>query len=253
MIDNHLLEKLSGSLSADLRRRLQPFDFVRGDVLAEPDAPIEKLIFPRSGLISIVVEVDAGDQIEAGLVGRRGVLGGAAVLGSDQHLHTAISQLSGRAWSMRVVDARELASTSSEFRRIILAHDQYLLAQARQFAACNAKHRIMQRLCSWLARVHEEAGGGELLMTQDNLAKMMGVQRATLSMLASELQENDLISYRRGRVRISDSQGLKDRACTCFQSLEARRERISTIQIGGRSGGADGRRYDGPAEGPPPD
>src|SRR3569833_2751103 len=105
MLDNHLLETLSERISADLRRRLVPLDFVQGAVLAEPDAPIERLLFPRSGLISIVVELDGGDQIEAGLGGRRGAHGGAAIRGAEQHLSTAVSQLAGRAWSMRVADA----------------------------------------------------------------------------------------------------------------------------------------------------
>ena len=253
MLDNHLLEKLSERLSADLRRRLLPLDFVQGDVLAEPDAPIERLIFPRSGLISIVVELDGGDQIEAGLVGRRGALGGAAIVGAAQHLHMAVSQLGGRAWSMRVAEARELASTSSEFRELIFAQERYLLAQARQFAGCNAKHRIVQRLCSWLSRVHDEAGGSELLMTQDNLAKMLGVQRATLSMVASELQEHDLISYRRGRVHILDPNGLRDRACSCYQDLEERRVHLFATQTRQRSFGADGRHNDRPTDGPSPD
>src|SRR5690348_8064034 len=105
MIDNHLLEKLSGTCASDIRCRLRPLDFVNGDILAEPNRPIDRLIFPRLGLISIVVELDSGDQIEAGIIGRRGVLGGSAILGAERHLHTAICQLSGAGWSMRVADA----------------------------------------------------------------------------------------------------------------------------------------------------
>lgn len=253
MLDNHLLEKLPERVAVDLRRRLMPLDFMQGDILAEPDAPIERLIFPRTGLISIVAELDRGDQIEAGLVGRRGALGGAAILGAGQYLSTAVSRLTGRAWSMRVADARELASSSAEFRKMIVAQEQYLLAQARQFAGCNAKHRVVQRLCSWLSRVHAEVGGGELLMTQDNLAKMLGVQRATVSMLTSQLQGDDLIRCRRGRVQITDPQGLRDRACSCYRALEEQRDHLLAAHIPRRNVGAGGYHDDWPADGPSPD
>ena len=226
MLDNHLLERVSETLSSDLRRSLKPLTLVQGDCLAEPDTPLDQVIFPCSGLISVLVQLDDGNQIEAGWVGRRGALGGNTILGAERHLHRAVVQLTGRAWTMRAADAREIASTSAEFRWLMVAQEQYLLAQARQLAGCNARHRIVQRLCFWLLRAHNEAGGSELQLTQDNLAKTLGVQRGSLSMFASQLQEDGLISYRRGRVRISDVHELTKRSCTCHQALEEQYQRF---------------------------
>ena len=250
MLDNHLLERVSETLSLDLRRSLKPLPLVQGDCLAEPDSSIDKVVFPCSGLISLVVPLDDGDQIEAGWVGRRGALGGSAILGAEQHLHRAKVQLAGRAWSMRAADAREIASTSAEFRRLMVGQEQYLLAQARQLAGCNARHRIVQRLCFWLLRAHDEAGGSELLITQDNLAKLLGVQRASLSMFAGQLQEDGLISYRRGRLRISDVRELTKRACTCHQALEDRHQHLSARTIRRRDIHPDEGPDDHPTDGP---
>ena len=135
MLDNHLLENLSGALAADVRRRLTPSDYVSGDILAEPNTPIDSIIFPRSGLISIVVALDSGDQLEVGIIGRRGLLGGSAILGAERHLNTAVCQLSGAAWSMRLPDAMEVASASAEFRELFIDKEQYLLAEERQIGA----------------------------------------------------------------------------------------------------------------------
>lgn len=233
MLDNHLLERVSETLLLDIRRRLKPLDFVQGDCLAEPDTPIDMVMFPRSGLISIVVPLDDGDQIEAGWVGCRGALGGSVTLGAEQHFHRAVVRLAGRAWSMRAADAREIASTSAEFRKLMVVQEQHLLAQARQLAGCNAIHRIVQRLCFWLLRAQGETGGSELHLTQDNLAKMLGVQRASLSMYASQLQEDGLISYRRGRVRILDVHGLTKRACTCHHALEEQYKHLFAVPMRG--------------------
>ena len=250
MLDNHLLERVSETLLLDIRRRLKPLDFVQGDCLAEPDTPIDMVMFPRSGLISIVVPLDDGDQIEAGWVGCRGALGGSVTLGAEQHFHRAVVRLAGRAWSMRAADAREIASTSAEFRKLMVAQEQRLLAQARQLAGCNAIHRIVQRLCFWLLRAQAETGGSELHLTQDNLAKMLGVQRASLSMYASQLQEDGLISYRRGRVRILDVHGLTKRACTCHHALEEQYQHLFAVPMRRRDippgEGPDDRPLDGP-------
>lgn len=250
MLDNELLEAIAGTDSDGLRGRLKPLDFLQGETLAEPDTAIDRIVFPRSGLISIVVELKEGEQIEAGMVGRCGALGGAAGLGATHHLHRAVCQLSGRGWSMHVSDARELADTSAEFRRLLRAQEHYLLTQARQFAACNARHLVLQRLCSWLLRAQDEAGGGELAMTQENFAKMLGVQRASVSMLASQLQQDDLISYRRGRLRVTDPHGLRDRACACHAALREQRERLFRRAKNRGDGRADERGGDLPTGGP---
>src|SRR5947209_18619827 len=107
--------------------------------------------FPRSGRICLVVELQEGDRIEVAMGGPSGALGCAAVFGA-RHIGTAFAQLPGRAWAMRVEDLMDIATASDEFRELIFAQEQYLLAQAQQTAACNAKHTIMHRLCSWLLR-----------------------------------------------------------------------------------------------------
>jgi CRP-like cAMP-binding protein len=252
MLDNHLLENLTGALAADVRRRLTPLDYVSGDILAEPNTPIDSIIFPRSGLISIVVALDCGDQVEVGIIGRRGMLGGSAILGAERHLHMAICQLSGAAWTMRVADAMEVAAASAEFRELFLAQEQYLLAEARQFGACNAKHLLTQRLCSWLLRAHEEAGASELLITQELMAKMLGVQRASVSMLAGQLQDEEFIGYRRGRISVLNPDGLRERSCSCHRVLKEQYERLfeSRSYRGMR---AEGRDTERPTDGPSPD
>jgi CRP-like cAMP-binding protein len=226
MFENKLLDALFSSQPDFLRNRLRAIEFVHGDVLGEAGQPIEHVIFPRSGLISVVVDLQEGDRIEVAMVGARGAVGGAAMFGGTHHLGTAFAQLPGRAWQMRADDLMDAGAASPEFRKLMFAQEQYLQAQAQQTAACNAKHSIMHRLCSWLMRARDIAGSTELLLTQDNLAQMLGVQRASVSMFASQLQERGLIHYRRGRVHINDPAGLASQACECHAVLRQRGERL---------------------------
>jgi CRP-like cAMP-binding protein len=231
MFDNRLLNSLSQTSSDLVRHRLRPVDFVHGDLLAESDIPIRRAIFPRSGLISVVVDLEAGERIEVAMVGSSGAVGGAAIFGPAYHTGTAFAQLPGRAWAMRVEDLIDVAAASPEFRQAMCAQEQFLLAQAQQAAACNAKHTIMHRLCSWLLRAHDACGGAELLLTQENLAQMLGVQRASVSMVASQLQEKGLIQYRRGRVHIADADGLASHACGCHSALRRQHKQLFTETI----------------------
>jgi CRP-like cAMP-binding protein len=223
MFGNQLLDRIARSSLADC---LKMGDFVHGDLLAEPGYPIQHLVFPRSGLVSLVVETSEGDQIETGIIGSRGVLGGEAVFGAAQNIHTAVAQFSGRAWTLSIENAKEWATASPEFRALLFAQQRYLLAQGQQTAACNATHSISQRLCSWLLRVHDELGNGDLLITQETLAKMLGVQRASVSMFASQLQNNGLVRYRRGRLQITDADGLEASACECHKAVRVQFDRL---------------------------
>jgi CRP-like cAMP-binding protein len=219
MYDNRLLQTLERSRPDLLHNRVKLINFVHGDMLAERGMPIEQVVFPCSGLVSLVVELADGDRIEVGMVGVAGAVGGAVVFGEQQHLCTSFAQIPGRAWTMRAADAIHIAHEHEEFRHMLFAQERYLLVQAQQTAACNAKHTIMRRLCSWLLRTRDTVGSGELLLTQEYIAQMLGVQRASVSMFASQLQQKGYIQYRRGRVHIADPAGLASEACECHKDI----------------------------------
>lgn len=224
MYGNRLLDALSRSQPEALRSRLTTIDFVHGDLVAEASAGIRRAVFPRSGLISMVVDLKDGDRIEAAMIGYDGAVGGAAAFGASIHLCTAFAQLPGSAWVLKADDLIDLAAADRAFRNALFAHEQFLLAQAQQTAACNAKHTIPQRLSTWLLRARDVAGADELLLTQEHLAHMLGVQRASVSMFASQLQEKGLIHYRRGRLHVVDERGLAAEACECHTSLRQRHQ-----------------------------
>ena len=226
MYENRILDALSRTRPDVLQASLKPVDFVHGTVLADAGMPIEYVFFPRSGLISMVVDLDDGDHIEVGMVGNGGAIGGGVAFGASYHFCTSFAQIPGRGWAMKASDIVDFAKSSGEFRALLSAQEYYLQAQAQQTAACNAKHTIMRRLCSWLLRAQDVIGRGELLLTQEHLAHMLGVQRASVSMFASQLQEKGFIQYRRGRLHITDSAGLAEHACECHGALRQHRMQL---------------------------
>ena len=65
-------------------------------------------------------------------------------------------------------------------------------------------------------------------LTQEFLAQMLGVRRATVSLTAGLLQSANLISYRRGNITIEDRAGLEDVACECYRTVRAEFDRLRT-------------------------
>ena len=79
--------------------------------------------------------------------------------------------------------------------------------------------------CKWILRMHELVGD-DLPLTQEFLAQMMGVQRTSVNGVASDLQKNGLISYKRGHIHIENIDRVRASACECHGTLRSHFEKI---------------------------
>jgi hypothetical protein len=55
---------------------------------------------------------------------------------------------------------------------------------------------------------------------------MLGVRRTTVTIWASMLQKAGFINYRRGHIRLIDLEGLRGRACDCYETIKAQGKRL---------------------------
>ena len=123
---------------------------------------------------------------------------------------------------------RHLGEQSVGFRTTLIKHEQVLLAQSRQSAACNATHTIEARLSRWLLRCRELVGSDDLQLTQEFIAQMLGVRRTGVSIVANTLQQAGLIRYKRGHIQVVNLVGLRESACECYGTVKS----ISDRHIG---------------------
>jgi CRP-like cAMP-binding protein len=196
---NNFLQSLSRGDFELLRPHLRDVKFVRSAVLFDPGGVIERLYFPHNGVISVVVVLENGDMIEAGMIGRDGVVGTPAALDGAVSLNRAVVQIPGAGSTIETQQMRAAVATSKSLRVKLYEHDQMLLAQAQQSAACNAKHQIEERLCRWLLRTRDLVESDGIELTQEFLAQMLGVRRTSVTLAARHLQAVKLIKYRRGQ------------------------------------------------------
>ena len=227
--ENRILNSLPQNVFAAAEPHLKPVDLRFGDTVAETDQAIDKVYFPHSGVISLVVALDVGDTIETAMVGRDGVVNGTAALDGSVSLNRGLVQVDGTASAISPDALRSLADEFEPLRGMLIRHEQVLFAQAQQSAACNASHTVEARMCRWLLRIRDLTGSNEMKLTQEFLAQMLGVRRTSVSVVAGTLQQAGFIQYRRGNIRLVDIEKLESGACECYNTVKGHYGRLLAV------------------------
>jgi CRP-like cAMP-binding protein len=106
---------------------------------------------------------------------------------------------------------------------------QPLITQISQTAACYRHHTIERQLSRWLLSTLERLPAGELVMTQELIASLLGVRRESITQAACALQDGGCIRYRRGYIAVLDAVGLRARACECHGVVTTELHRLSSL------------------------
>jgi len=217
--ENYLLGSLPAADLVLLRPRLRPGSVDREQDLYAPGAPIREIYFPTCGLVSMVATLRSGRSIEVGTVAREGVTGLPLYPGATNLPYLVCGQIAGEGYFLSVEDYHDIYTLSPAFRQSIERYLHVLMTVMAQTAACNGAHDVTQRLAKWLLISRDAADGPEFTLTQEYLAAMIGVQRPTVTLAAGELQRAGLFSYKRGKIRLHDLEGIAQRACECYATI----------------------------------
>ena len=218
---NHFLDGLRPSDIAALEPHLRKVELAQNQVLAKADSQVVRSVLPVHAIISVILEMQDGRQIETRTIGCESGFGLLHVLGSSMSYETVITQIAGEAF---VVDQRAFAAqarNSDTLMEAIVRHGQATIVQSAQAVACNALHDVKQRLSRWLLMTQDRVSDDELPLTQQHLAVMLAVQRTTVTAAASDLQKEGAIAYRRGRITVVDRPLLMRRSCECYEAIES--------------------------------
>src|SRR5262245_57948890 len=109
-LSNQLLARLPPNVLALLNSDLEPVCLPQGVVLLEPEDPIERVYFPETGMISLLVVTREGDAVETSVVGRDGALGLQRGLGRRRSFTRATVQIAGRFLTRSEEHTSELQS-----------------------------------------------------------------------------------------------------------------------------------------------
>jgi CRP-like cAMP-binding protein len=223
---NHLLSALPESELMVLRPNLISILLSYKQILHETNTPIDHIYFIEQGVTSVLTVMSTGVMSEVGMIGSEGVVGISALLGARASAQRIIVQVPGTALRMDAALCKAAFDWRPDFHRIVLRFIDAFLNLSAQTAACNLLHSAEQRCARWLLMASARLQSDTMPMTHEFLSSMLGIRRTGVTAIAGTLQRSGLIQYHRGRIRITDRDGLETAACECYR-LD--RDRISRL------------------------
>ena len=221
-IANKLLAALPRTDYQRISESLEPVTLQVGDVLCQAGQPVEWVYFIEDALVSLLMPVDETEIFAVGLVGREGMTGTSAVMGSELSSTRATVLCGGIAKRMPASLFVEAFAASEAVRSVTLQFVQALKNQIAETAACNRFHVIEARLARWLLMTRDRLSSDHFHMTHETLGDLLGVRRVGVTNAAFSLKGKNLIDYSRGSIDLVDGNGLRVAACSCYRPLDGR-------------------------------
>jgi len=219
--ENTLLALLPAAERERLKFYLEPVNLHFGQVLVEFDYPIEHVYFLETAVTSTVVRTPHGDTLEVGIMGAEGFVGLSLLYGVRRSNATVIVQIPGRAVRMKSADFNEqIRADGGPCLDVLMRYANFFQVMVQQHAACNASHRIEERMCRWILLTHDRADSDSFALTHEYLSLMLGARRATVSAIAHKLKEEGIVSYTRGKLKVTDRPRLEACSCECYDLIK---------------------------------
>jgi CRP-like cAMP-binding protein len=213
---NQLLAALPTAEYERLAPHLAPVPLPLGEILFEPGGQLDHAYFPTTAIVSLHYVMESGASSESAGVGNEGVVGVSLFMGGDTTTGSAVVKSAGHAYRLGRAVLMEEFNRAGLLQRLLLRYTQALMTQMTQTAVCNRHHSVEQQLCRWLLSTLDRIPSGELVMTQELVASMLGVRREGITAAAGVLQDLGFIRYRRGHISVLDRAGLEGRSCECY-------------------------------------
>ena len=229
---NHLLAALPDADYQALASNLERMPMPLGMAVYESGGAQGFVYFPANSIVSLLYVLEDGASTEIAVTGNEGLVGISLFMGGETTPSRAVVQSAGHGYRVRGAILRKLFESSGEVQHQLLRFTQALITQMTQTAVCNRHHEVDQQLCRWLLLSLDRLAGSELVMTQELMANMLGVQRGGVSEAAGKLQAEGLIRYNRGKITVIDRPRLEARVCECYRAVKKEYDRLLPEVLG---------------------
>jgi CRP-like cAMP-binding protein len=223
---NHLLAALPAGEFERLAGHLQLVPMPLGEILYEPGGQMQHAYFPTTAIVSLHYVTESGASAEIAGVGNEGVVGISLFMGGQTTPSSAVVQTAGHAYRLARHLLKQEFDRAGPVLQLLLRYTQALITQMTQTAVCNRHHSVEQQLCRWLLMTLDRVPSGQLVMTQELVARMLGVRREGITEAAGKLQHAGLIRYRRGHIAVLERAGLEARTCECYAVVKSELGRL---------------------------
>lgn len=210
-------ELFSGAPAADVQRVLavaRRRRFGRGEVVFRQDDLAESMHLVAAGRFAIMRRTSLGEEALLAIRRPGEAFGELALISEQRRAATATALEAGETLSVLFDDFERLRARHPGVDRMLVALLAAQLTRMDQLLAeayyVSAERRVVRRLLD-LGDVY---GGDEqpIRVTQDQLAALAGVSRATVNAVLSEERRRGTIEVKRGSTLIVDRDALARRA-----------------------------------------
>ena len=224
--DNTLLTALPDAEQARWRSQLESVELPLGAVLYEAGNRLTHMYFPTTAIVSLICVMDNGATTEIAMVGNEGLVGVSLFMGGESTTSRAVVQSAGLGYRLKANQVMEEFDRTGPVMNLLLRYTQALITQMAQTAVCNRHHSLDQQLCRWLLLSMDRLRSNELVLTQELIAKLLGVRREGVTEAAGRLHAAGLIAYRRGHMTVLDRAQLERRSCECYAVVTREYDRL---------------------------
>jgi CRP-like cAMP-binding protein len=226
-VPNRILMALPGDERAALEARLERCRHRVRDAVYSQGERIESVVFPLSGVFSLVAELDSTPPVEIATVGREGFVGLPVFLQATlTGAHMAFSQVEGDALRMDAADFLDVVNHAPALRAALQRYAMALMTQIARGAACNRVHSAEQRACRWMLQTHDRVDDDRFVLRFEFLAQMLGEPAEAVQAATARLEDAGLISYDTETVTVRDRSGLEQASCECYAVVREEYERL---------------------------
>lgn len=229
--ENQLLSNLSLTTYQRLSPHIEKICLTSGTITHRSGEATVEVYFPATAIFSAVIAMNDGSTAEVALIGKEGLVGLSAILGSNTMVTNSIVQVSGTAFKLPRKIIQQEFQKEGELQLLLLIYTQAYIAHISHIAACNSLHTIEQRLARFLLFVHDYIPQETIPLTQKLISSMLGVRRASITEAAISFQSRKIIQYSRGKIAIIDRFQLEEIACECYGKIKSNYQVIAQQKL----------------------
>ncbi|WP_246737794.1 MULTISPECIES: Crp/Fnr family transcriptional regulator [Rhizobium] len=225
-ISNRMLASLQDSDLALLAPHLEKVDLPSRYTIAHPDALLEHIYFPDSGIGAVMSVLPDGKRAEAGMFGREGFVPTSTIIGDTMVPYLIEMQVGGSGYRIPIDRMRDATARSSTIQLPFIKFMHVFAVQVSYTALANAKFRVEQRLARWILMCHDRVRSDTLEITHEYIAFLLGIRRPSVTTALHILEGHRLIRSNRGSIVVINRKGLERFTAGCYGLPEREFERL---------------------------
>jgi len=223
---NHLLNSLQPAAFERVAKRLTRVSLRPKEVVYKPEEPIDHIYFPENAVLCLMTIMTNGDTIEAATVGREGASWISASVGAPSMPCETIVVIEGTALRLPIADLDRELRENEHFRHVVTEYSHALLIASMRTSACNGLHGLQERCARWILMTLDRIDADRFAVTKDFLARLLGTNRPTVSVLISALEKAGILGVEGRWVTLADRNRLKEAACECYDVIRKTYEQV---------------------------